>query len=236
MCTVSYINTGGQVIITSNRDETQLRSKALLPMPYTINGKEVFFPKDSHAGGTWFAYRKTGQMVVLLNGAKVKHQVKPFYRRSRGLIVLDIISSDNCINTWEELDLADIQPFTLVVFNRGKLYELIWDGLQKSTNKLNALGNYIWSSVTLYPEIIRQYKKEAFHKFIDKYKKPGAADVIDFHASHKIDDLDVAYIEEYQRDIITQSISQLSVNPSGKAAVIHLDLVENKKYSCEFTI
>ena len=92
MCTVSFIFTDGKVILTSNRDEKILRPTAIAPKKYSINNKNIFFPKDAKAGGTWYAVTDEANVAVLLNGAAEKHQLKPSYRKSRGLILLDIIS------------------------------------------------------------------------------------------------------------------------------------------------
>ena len=86
MCTVTFIPTNQGCIITSNRDEKISREKAISPQEYEIDGKKITFPKDPKAGGTWIVHTNN-KIVVLLNGAKEKHLAKPFYRKSRGLIV-----------------------------------------------------------------------------------------------------------------------------------------------------
>ena len=75
------------------------------PKNYLINNKNIIFPKDAKAGGTWFAASESGTILVLLNGAKEKHQVQLSYRKSRGQIVLDIISSFSPKDIWNEIDL-----------------------------------------------------------------------------------------------------------------------------------
>jgi uncharacterized protein with NRDE domain len=60
---------------------------------YTVNGKNVIYPKDPKAGGTWYVVDENGTVLVLLNGAEEKHTIKLSYRKSRGLIVLDIIGN-----------------------------------------------------------------------------------------------------------------------------------------------
>ena len=92
MCTVSFVPTKNGVCITSNRDEKVSRKKAISPQKTTINNKVITFPKDPQAGGTWFAHDDKN-VIVLLNGAEEKHISKGNYRKSRGLIVLDLISS-----------------------------------------------------------------------------------------------------------------------------------------------
>jgi hypothetical protein len=38
----------------------------------TINGKNVIYPKDPKAGGTWYVVDENGTVLVLLNGAEEK--------------------------------------------------------------------------------------------------------------------------------------------------------------------
>ena len=116
MCTVSFVNANGKIIITSNRDEKTLRPNAIEPRNYLINNKKIIFPKDKKAGGTWFAIDEHSTILVLLNGADEKHTLKESYRKSRGLIVLELISSKSVIHAWKFIDLNNIEPFTLVLF------------------------------------------------------------------------------------------------------------------------
>ncbi|MGL1516781.1 NRDE family protein, partial [Vibrio parahaemolyticus] len=48
------------------------------------------FPKDPDGGGTWIALKENGDVAILLNGAFENHIPAYPYRRSRGLIFLDI--------------------------------------------------------------------------------------------------------------------------------------------------
>ena len=67
MCTVSFVNSNQKIIITSNRDE-QIVRPSIEPKNYLINDKNIFFPKDTKAGGTWYAIDEEANILVLLNG------------------------------------------------------------------------------------------------------------------------------------------------------------------------
>ena len=126
MCTVTFIPTKEGCIITSNRDEKIAREKAIPPQSYEINTKKIIFPKDQKAGGTWIAHTED-KIVVLLNGAQEKHVVKPSYRKSRGVIALEIIASSNSLSYWNNLNLIDIEPFTIVFFEENQLSRFLSD-------------------------------------------------------------------------------------------------------------
>lgn len=157
MCTVSFYTNNNEVIITSNRDEHIDRPLAITPQKYIYNNTPLYFPKDPKAGGTWFAVRNDNSVFVLLNGAEEKHISKPPYLKSRGIIMLDIASSNGLKDYWNSIDLQQIEPFTIIAFVNEKLHQLRWNGIQKEFKTLDASNPKIWSSSTLYsPKMIKK--------------------------------------------------------------------------------
>jgi hypothetical protein len=122
MCTVTFIPTAAGVHLTSNRDEQANRGRALDPAYFYGNGYKLIFPGDPDAGGSWIALKDNGDALVLLNGAFIKHLRKPPYRRSRGLVLLDVIKAEDPGQCFNEMDLEGIEPFTLVLFTKGALW------------------------------------------------------------------------------------------------------------------
>ncbi|OXG08654.1 transport and Golgi organization protein 2 [Flavobacterium araucananum] len=233
MCTVSYINTNGVVIITSNRDEKVIRPAAVLPRNYYHNGKNIMYPKDPKAGGTWFAVDEYGTVLVLLNGAIVKHDVIFPYRKSRGLIALDLISDNSPKDFWEQINLEDIEPFTLVLYQKGALYELIWDGFVKRTTQLNELQNYIWSSVTLYPDEVRKKRASWFSNFLRNKTEVSAPEMFDFHRFTHRDDSENGLIINRENTIKTLSVTQAIIEQN-KRVMRYYDLVNAQDFSTSF--
>src|SRR5688500_18696780 len=88
MCTLTYIPLKDGFLFTSNRDERRLRAPALPPEVYRVHGKDILFPKDGEAGGSWVASSDSLQLC-LLNGAFERHIPNPPYRLSRGIVLLD---------------------------------------------------------------------------------------------------------------------------------------------------
>src|SRR5690242_14234646 len=105
MCTVSFIPVKDTFIITSNRDEKLTRKKAITPVAYKEGEFYLIYPKDGDAGGTWIVMKENGDCAVLLNGAFLPHRATPAYRRSRGLILLDIISEKNPSQFLQKINL-----------------------------------------------------------------------------------------------------------------------------------
>ncbi|MBC7845091.1 MAG: NRDE family protein [Flavobacterium sp.] len=235
MCTVSFVSANGKVIITSNRDEKVLRPNAVEPRNYLVKNKSVIFPKDSKAGGTWFAVDENGTILVLLNGANEKHQVQPPYRKSRGLIVLEIISSSSPKDFWQEINLNKIEPFTLVLFQNGALFQLRWDGIQKETTKLDITKNHIWSSVTLYPKEIRENRAKWFHAFLDSNPTVSEKEMYHFHRYTEEENKQNGLVINRNNEMKTLSITQ-SVIEKNKVAILYYDLIAKKEIETSFII
>ncbi len=232
MCTVSFVHSKGKIIITSNRDE-QVARPAFEPRNYLVNQKNLFFPKDPKAGGTWYVVDDSTNVLVLLNGAEEKHQWNPPYRRSRGLIVLDLFSTESAKEAWESIDLENVEPFTLVLFQDQLLYQLRWNGTEKSTLKLNTNENHIWSSSTLYSKEIREQRAQWFSTFLDTTPEVTFEEMFRFHRYTETANTQHGLIINRNDQLKTLSITQ-SVIEQNKITVIHHDLIEEKEFSNTF--
>ena len=233
MCTVSFVNVNDTIIITSNRDEKIIRPSAIPPGDYTINGKNVIFPKDPKAGGTWFVVDANGTVLVLLNGADEKHKVELSYRKSRGLIVLDIMSSFSPKDFWQEINLENIEPFTLVLFQNKALFQLRWNGIQKETTPLDINKNHVWSSSTLYSREIREKRSNWFYTFLETNPEISEKEMLHFHRYTEDKNQENGLVINRNDEMKTLSITQ-SVIEKNKVAILHCDLIAKKEYKTSF--
>jgi hypothetical protein len=233
MCTVSFVNSPEGVIITSNRDEKVIRPSASAPKNYCQNGKNIMYPKDAKAGGTWFVIDENGTVLVLLNGGKTRHIPELFYRKSRGLIALDIISSESPKDFWHQINLEDIEPFTLVLYQEKELYELIWDGFLKTKTVLNHNQNHIWSSVTLYPKEIRKKRSNWFFDFLKDRKEISASEMLNFHRNTEQDDSENGLVINRENVLKTLSITQTLLEKN-KCVLRYYDLVKTQDFLSTF--
>ncbi len=235
MCTVSFVNSNDKYIITSNRDEKVAREKAIEPKIHLVNDKKIFFPKDQKAGGTWYAVDDKAHIIVLLNGAKEKHELKSNYRKSRGLIVLDLISSELVISAWQEINLDNIEPFTLVVFENQKLYQLQWNELEKQITELDTTKNHIWSSSTLYTKEIREQRSNWFYDFLESKNSISELDMLHFHKNTEDNNSENGLVINRNNLLKTLSITQ-TVIEKNKVSLTHYDLIENLEFANSFIV
>lgn len=234
MCTVSFVKTADKIVITSNRDEKIIRPNAIAPQSYTVNGKNVIYPKDPKAGGTWYAVDENGTVLVLLNGANEKHIVKLPYRKSRGLIVLELIGQQSPKDFWSAINLENIEPFTLVLFQNGVLFQLRWNGIVKETTLLDSNKNHIWSSATLYPQAVREKRANWFYTFMDVTPAVSETELLHFHRYTEEANQENGLVINRNDEMKTVSITQ-AVIEKNKVAILHCDLIAQKESTTSFT-
>jgi len=223
MCTVSYVVHQGTVFITSNRDEQTARPLAFSPELDKINNTLIAYPKDPKAGGTWFAINEFGAISVLLNGGFEKHISAPPYRKSRGLVLLDIASTQFPAETISEYLLDEIEPFTLVLYNQKRLTEFRWDGKKKHFMELDENHPYLWSSATLYSPEISKNKQVSFEHFLSENVEITSELLLDFHANE--DDPENGFRINRSEKVKTLSTTQALFSDS-KIVLKHKDLVK----------
>ncbi len=227
MCTVSFIPVGDKFFITSNRDEKLNRKIAQAPKIHEYNGVKFLFPKDTNAGGTWIVMKENGDAAVLVNGAFINHSAEPQYRKSRGLILLDLLADEMPSTAFSKIDLKNIEPFTIVLFENKSLFEFRWDGVEKFGKQLSKQQAYIWSSATLYDGLTILKREKWFIEFLNQPIAPSQQTIINFHRftgdgdSHN--DL-LMYRGGLHQTVSITSI-ELNIN---QAKMQYLDLKENK--------
>lgn len=213
MCTLTFVPTSGGVILTSNRDEHDSRGNTLFPVEKEINGLTVVFPQDPKAGGTWIACGLDQTIAVLLNGAFNKHKHKPPYRKSRGLVLLDLFNYKSLEAFSYNYDLEGIEPFTIVFYKKNSnspLEELRWDGLKIHLAAFDIDQPHIWSSATLYsPEIILE-RQHWFAEMLET-KNISPNKLLHFHEFGGKSDAKNNFKMDRGRGLRTISISQINI-------------------------
>jgi hypothetical protein len=234
MCTVTFIPVKGGFYLTSNRDERPARGRPEWPAEYNQSFGKLLYPKDPKGKGTWIAADERRNVICLLNGAFKAHIPKPQYRKSRGLVVLDIFSFKSFNDFINIYDLYDIEPFSLVVVWEGCLIDFKWDGSKKYLTTKSMNEPKIWSSVTLYSQEVVQKKEKLFGDWISKIREINSESILSFHLSDDPDDPANA-IKMKRSDVQTLSItSVLALNNS--LSMLHYDLIQNRFRNSELKI
>ena len=179
MCTVTFVPTKEGFVFTSNRDEDPKRAAHNI-VEDQRGDIGVYFPRDEGASGTWFAYSNADQFACVLNGAFGPHQRKEFYTMSRGIMALayfDYATIDEFIN---EFNFEGMEPFTLILFNKGDFKELKWDEVELHVRSLSVQDVHLWSSATLYNQDWWIDRSVNFNEFVAR-QQPDQVGIMHYH-------------------------------------------------------
>ncbi len=217
MCTVTYIpDPKNNFVLTSNRDEAPGRSADEFGL-LKEQDIQVTFPRDKGAGGTWIAIASSNRVVCLLNGGFIKHKHRPPYKRSRGIMVLDFFKYPSAENFFDHYDFDGMEPFTFVIAEFGKLWELRWDEIQTHIQPLDATKTHIWASWTLYDAAAQQKRKNWFEEWKQQNIGHLGENVLTFHQTAGDGDI--------ENDVV--------MNRNGKVQTIGITRVEKKAQQIE---
>lgn len=210
MCTLTFIpKHDNGFILTSNRDEAPGRETSA-PDIYEINGCKLLFPKDKLAGGTWIGISDKNRLVCLLNGGFKAHVREAQYRISRGIIVTDILSTENPVETLLQYNYEGIEPFTIIMVDWASalsIYEFVWDGSEQHFSE-KPLSPQIWSSSLLYSEDMKKSREQWFSEFLFDEMDPSAEALLDFHKTAGTGDKNTDLIMD-RGFVKTKSITQV---------------------------
>ena len=179
MCTVTFVPTEEGFVFSSNRDEDPQRAAQNL-VEDERGDLKVYFPQDKGASGTWFAYSNADQFACVLNGAFEPHQRKEFYTMSRGIMALayfDYTTIDEFIHAF---NFEGMEPFTLILYNKGDFKELKWDEVELHVRSLSVQDIHLWSSATLYNQEWWLDRSVNFKEFVAR-KQPDQVGIMDYH-------------------------------------------------------
>lgn len=183
MCTVTFIPTSNNFILTSSRDEVPSRA-SIFPINNHVNGANLLYPMDPKAKGSWLVTSDKGRTACLLNGAFEKHQHTGDYRLSRGIVVLDFFKFDSLREFNDTYLLEGVEPFTLVVVEKSpslQLFEFRWDGVKKYYKEMSVKESHIWSSSTLYNKEVRDSRENWFKLWLENTSVLSGKEVFNFH-------------------------------------------------------
>jgi hypothetical protein len=146
MCTATWLRTREGYEVFFNRDELVTRKPARPPAEIVRDGVRILAPEDGDAGGTWLGANELGVAVGLANGAPVAGTAF----RSRGLLVLDLLTGRNLEEVDQRLAAASIasyRPFSLFAIDgAGEVAIFRSDGQEVARDERRSEGALLFSS------------------------------------------------------------------------------------------
>lgn len=212
MCTISLVpsvSIPGNFVLTSNRDEAVGR-KTIPPEVEIIDDISILLPKDEVAGGSWIGASSQKRVLCLMNGGFKPHNRANFYKKSRGVILKELLIVNDILKSIADYDFKGIEAFTLIFADWStdlRFFELVWDEREKHLKRLENKPQ-IWSSSPLYSEEMKKMRERWFSKIQDDLT---AENILNFHHTGGIGDKNIDLVVD-RGFLKTQSISQLKVD------------------------
>jgi hypothetical protein len=157
MCTASWAPRPDGYTLCFNRDERRTRAPELPAAVRQAAGVAFLAPLDGDAGGTWIAVNQWGVTLSLLNRYQLSPAPDPPQPRSRGLVILDLITTPDLAAVEAglgHLPLAQHRPFTLVAAQPGQPALVAgWDGTGLMLTHHQPAGLILTSSSVSEPEV-----------------------------------------------------------------------------------
>jgi hypothetical protein len=150
-------------------------------------GVRYIAPIDGDFGGAWIGANECGVSICLLNGARRGVQTRGGGRRSRGLLLPELLTAASLMEVNERLwraDLTPYAPFTLAVLEPGQPASVAeWDGFEKVIVPYAEPYMPLVSS-SFDPDGVQVRRREEFARRLESAGKLDARVLCGFHESH----------------------------------------------------
>ncbi len=199
----------GRYILTQNRDESIMRPVATPPIKKRLGDLDVVYPVDPQGRGTWIGVSSEGRAAAILNGGSKKHQHKPPYRHSRGLIIPDFLRSPDFEKFYNGYDFSGLEPFTMLIFENGRIFEIIKEEKTLGYKELPATKPLFRLSYPLYPADSIDERSLAFYRWYYQQKDISPAQVFDYHYRDRYEMKHIPKYDTGRHILRTVSITQV---------------------------
>jgi len=188
MCMITYIPINeSNFMLAHSRDENILRPIATPPIKREINGIQHMFPVDPQGRGTWIGFSEKGNVAALFNGGTERYTPDPPYKFSRGLIVPKYFKYSGFQEFYDDFKTNGFEPFTMLVFEKGRIYMLQKDVDKVTMSELNPLKPHLFLSANLYPAETKENRRL---ELLNLYFEKGflsQQDILGFHDKYRFE-------------------------------------------------
>ncbi|MCB2219088.1 MAG: NRDE family protein [Bacteroidetes bacterium] len=199
----------GKFLLTQNRDESIMRPIAAPPIKRQLGEIVAVYPVDPQGTGTWIGVSSDGRAAGLLNGGSRKHKHQPPYRHSRGLIIPAYFKHPDIESFFNTFNFDDLEPFTLVVVENGKVFEIIKEEQSIDIIEHNASLPLIRFSFPLYPADSIEDRSMKFYRWYYQQKQISATDIFQIHQQNRYELYNIPKHDTGQHILKTVSITQV---------------------------
>jgi hypothetical protein len=138
----------------------------------------------------------------------------------------DFFKYNDAIEFFDKVDLYNIEPFTMIIFDRNRLFELVWDGMVKNVNELDKNKMHVWSSSTLYTPELQQLRRKWFHDWFEAMPELSLENIMALHRNGGKEDPKNGYIMNRDNRVCTVSITHI-IKDKNKIEMIYEDRIKD---------
>jgi len=120
-----------------------------------------------------------------------------------------------------------VEPFTLIVYEHGNLYELRWNGAETYLRDLAVDQPHIYSSATLYTEEAISTRDKWFNEWLMMHHAFTVQEIRDFHSHAGEDNSDNALVMNRSNIVQTVSITSIEKKVDSVEMIYH-DILNDK--------
>lgn len=187
MCTFTFVPKEDGYVVGMNRDELFSRPIALAPKISGKGAMEMVYPQEP-SGGTWIACNARGNLLALLNWNGNESHDLGEKRRTRGLVILQLIGLPDLSTTeshFQQMNLHGLFPFRLVgVFRSEKIVnEWRWDGAARQFLRFSWTHKH-WFSSSLSDSLAEKERGRACEAAAREPAAGGNGWLRRLHSSH----------------------------------------------------
>ncbi len=218
MCTLTWLRRADGFEIFFNRDEKKLRAPERPPEAFERDGVRFLAPRDGQDLGTWIGVNDRSLAVALLN--RYVPDAGPVREafRSRGLLVMDLLSALHRSEVGERLaetELERYRPFSILAADlagRARLFE--WTGYRLEETE-DPDGLMPLASSSFDQALARVHRRQLYADLVAKRgAPPDEQALLDFHCSHDGGPGPFS-VCMHRPDAETRSFTRVSASPAG---------------------
>jgi putative lipoic acid-binding regulatory protein len=128
-----------------------------------------------------------------------------------------------------------MEPFTMVIYDFGELFELRWDGALPYVKQLDMNKRHIWSSATLYDKTVTEKREKWFADWLEQRTDFSLEAILGFHQNAGDGDPENDVIMNRKGLVQTVSITQI-VKQSNQVEMIYRDLLNIKEKNAKILL
>lgn len=140
---------------------------------------------------------------------------------------MDAVNAPDSTVFLQSYNLKQIAPFTLLVYEANEFQQLVWDGHERHLTNLSIHEPQIWSSATLYPKQIRDWRKKLFDEWIAEQEKFDRDSIMNFHQMANSDP-ENDFIMNRNDVVKTLSITSITLQKSN-SSILHISLNQDSR-------